>query len=126
MSALEDTIRPALKAALEDVQGLSAYEVAPATVNVPAAIVAPEGIEYSTDFDGGATYTFPIQFLASLGDWGTAQRQLDEYVSHDGTAVAAIHAADIEARVVRMEQYGLTTYGDTNYLGCQVIVEVLV
>lgn len=125
MSALDD-IRTALKTALATCADLNGYEVAPAQVNVPAAIVAPEGVEYSTDFDGGATYTFPIQFLASLGDWGTAQRQLDAYVAHDGSAVDAIHAATVEARVVRMDQYGLTTYGDTNYLGCQVVVEVIV
>lgn len=126
MSALED-IRTALKTALAGASGLNSYAVVPGRVDPPAAVVAPEGIEYNTDFEGGATYTIPVQFLASLGDWGTAQRELDGYIAHDGTAVDAINEADgIEARVIRMEQYGLTTFANTDYLGCQVVVEVIV
>lgn len=125
MAALDD-IRSTLATALKTASGLSAYETVPGQVSTPAAVVAPDGVEYSTDFDGGATYTLPVQFLASLGDWATAQRQLDAYISHDGTAVDAIHEADIEARVLRMENYGLTTFGDTDYLGAQLIVEVIV
>lgn len=126
MATLE-TIRSSLQTALATVSTLNAYETVPGQVNTPAAVVAPDGIEYETDFDGGATYRLPIQFLASLGDWGTAQRQLDDYIAHDGTAVAAVEATtDVEVRVVGMESYGLTTFGDTNYLGCQVIVEVIV
>ena len=126
MSALGD-IRTALKTGLGTASGLSAYEVVPGRIDAPAAVVAPEGIEYDTDFEGGATYTLPIQFLVALGDWGTAQRQLDGYIAHDGSAIAAINAiTDIEVRVVRMEQYGLTTFANTDYLGAQVVVEVIV
>ena len=125
MSTLED-IRSTLATALASAPGLSTYEVVPGQVNAPAAVVAPEGIEYSTDFDGGATYRLPVQFLVSLGDWGTAQRVLDGYIAHDGTAVAAVHDSDLEARVVGLEGYGLTTFGTTDYLGAQLIVEVLI
>lgn len=125
MSSLAD-IRSALADALGSVSGLSTYEVVPGQVNTPAAVIAPDGIEYDTDFDHGATYRFPVQFLVSLGDWGTAQRVMDGYVSHDGTAVAALNdLADFETRVVGMEGYGLTQFSDTNYLGAQVIVEVI-
>lgn len=126
MAALKD-IRSALKTVLAGASGLNAYETVPGQINAPAAIVAPDSIEYSTDFDGGATYTFPIQFLASLGDWGTAQRQLDDYIAHDGLAVEAIHATtDLEVRVVSMGDYGFTEFGDTTYLGCRLNVEVIV
>ena len=126
MSALDD-IRSALKTALAGASGLNTYATVPGSVHAPAAVIAPESIEYDMDFDGGATYTLPIQFLADLTDWGTAQRKLDGYVAHDGTAVAAINdATDIEARVIRMEDYALTTFADTNYLGCRLIVEVIV
>lgn len=125
MAALED-IRSSLKTALATASGLNAYATVPGQINTPAAVVAPEGIEYEADFDGGAIYRLPIQFLSSLGDWGTAQRELDGYVSHDGTAVAAIHAAtDIEVRVIGMESYGLTEFAGTSYLGAQVVVEVI-
>lgn len=126
MATLED-IRATLKTALEDASGLNSYATVPGQINTPAAVVAPEGIEYDTDFNGGATYRLPIQFLASLGDWGTAQRQLDTYIAHDGTAVEAINATDdIEVRVVSMDGYGLTEFAGTNYLGAQVTVEVIV
>lgn len=124
MSTL-DTLRTSLAAALRDVPGLSTYEVVPGKVNTPAAVVAPDGIEYDVDFDGSATYRFPVQFLVALGDWGTAQRKLDGIVSHDGTAVAAIHGSDLEVRVATMEAYGLTQFAGTDYLGAQLIVEVI-
>lgn len=126
MSSLTD-IRSALSAALDGVSGLSTYEVVPGQVNTPAAVIAPDGIEYDTDFEHGATYRFPVQFLVSLGDWGTAQRVLDGYISHDGTATAALNddVTDFETRVVGMEAYGLTQFGDMNYLGAQLVVEVI-
>lgn len=126
MASLDD-IRTALAAALDACPGLSTYEVVPGQVNPPAAVIAPDTIEYETDFDGGATYRIPVQFLVDLGDWGTAQRKLDGYVSHDGTAAVAVHdATTIEARIAGLEAYGLTTFGITDYLGAQLIVEVIV
>lgn len=125
MATLE-TIRTSLETALATVSSLNAYDTVPGQINTPAAIVAPDTIEYEVDFDGGATYRLPIQFLASLGDWGTAQRQLDGYIAHDGTAVAALEASNLEVRVLALENYGLTTFGDTNYLGAQVVLEVIV
>lgn len=126
MSALDD-IRADQADALNGVSGLSSYARVPGSLNTPAAVVAPDGIEYSTDFDGGATYRFPIQFLATLADWGTAQDDLDGFVSHDSAAIAALHDdTTFETRVVGMENYGLTTFAGTDYLGAQVIVEVIV
>jgi hypothetical protein len=126
MASTLETIRTNLKNALEEAPGLSAYATVPSQVNTPAVVVAPEGIEYEVDFDGGATYTLPVQFLASLGDWATAQRTLDAYVSHDGSAVAALYDTEgFEVRVLRLESYGLTEFAGTNYLGVQLVVEVL-
>lgn len=121
-----DTIRTELAAVLNAVSGLQAYAKVPGQINAPAATVAPDSIEYNADFEGGATYTLPVQFLVSLGDWSTAQGIMDGFVAHDGTAVEAINGADIEARVLRMEDYGLTEFAATNYLGARLIVEVLV
>lgn len=126
MSALGD-IRTDLARALEDVDGLSSYDTVPGQVNTPAAVVAPEDIEYHVDFEGGATYTLTIQFLVSIGDWATAQETLDGFVSHDGTAVAAIEASeDVNASVIGIQAYGLTQFANTDYLGAQLIVRVLV
>lgn len=125
MAALDD-IRAALKVALATVSGLEAYSYVPPQVNPPAAVVAPDSIQYDADFEHGATYTIPVQILVSLGDWESAQRELDAIASPDGTAVQAINSAvDVEARVVSMSEYQLVTYGLKDYFGCVLTVSVL-
>lgn len=125
MSALDD-IRRHLATAL-GTAGLKAYKRAPGEVTAPAAVIAPDGIEYSTDFDGGATYQLPVVILIAQGDWSKAQETLDGYVSHDGTAVDAINeTSDIEARVVSMSEYGIVKWGTTDYFSALLNVEVLV
>lgn len=124
MSALDD-IRTALATALGSA-GLKSYKRAPGEVAAPAAVVAPDGIEYNADFDGGATYQLPVVILVAQGDWSKAQESLDAYVSHDGSAVAAINDAEgIEARVTAMSEYGIVRWGTTDYFGASLNVEVL-
>ena len=120
------TIRTELADALNSVSNLSAYAYVTGQVNTPAVVIAPEGVEYDTTFDGGATYRLPLQFLVSLGDWGTAQRVIDDFIDHDGAGATAIYTADLEVRIVGGVEYGLTTFGDKDYLGAQVTVEVIV
>jgi hypothetical protein len=124
VSALDD-IRDDLKTVLAAVSGLHAHARVPARINPPAAVIAPDSVEYNVDFDGGATYRLPVQVLVQLGDWDAAQQQLDALVAHDGTAVDAINSATVEARVTSMEGYGLTPYAGVDYLGAVLIVEVL-
>jgi hypothetical protein len=125
VSTLDD-IRTTLASAVS-VGGVQGYARVPGQINTPAAVVAPDSIAYSTDFDGGATYTVPVQFLVSLGDWASAQAQLDGIIAHDGSAVEAIHeVTDFEVRVTGMQDYGLTTYAGTDYLGASLLVEVIV
>ncbi len=126
MSALDD-IRDDLQSALAAVSGLHAYARVPGRINAPAAVVAPDSVEFNADFGGGAVYRLPVQVLVQLGEWDTAQTQLDAFVAHDGTAVDAINdAAGVEARVTNLESYGLTTYAGNPYLGAVLIVEVIV
>lgn len=124
MSALDD-VRADLADALDALADLKGYAKAPGEVVAPAAVVIPSGWTEAT-LDNSATYTLLVQFLVPMGDWPKAQADLDALVAHDGTAVAAIHAADIEARVVGMEQYGVTQWGLTEYMGAQLTVEVYV
>lgn len=125
MSAL-DTIRDALKTSLATVTGMQAHARVPGQITPPAAVVAPEGIEYDADFEHGATYRLPVQLLVQVGEWDSAQKQLDGFAAHDGTAVVAINAtSSIEARVVSMDSYGLIQFAGVDYLGAQLIVEVL-
>ena len=126
MDTLSD-IRAAIAAALRTVDGLEGIDHAPPQVNPPAAVVAPDSVQYDVDFEHGATYLLPVQMIVGLGDWESAQRQMDAMVAHDGTAVAAINAIDsFECRVVAMGDYGTTAYGDKTYLGAVLTVEVLV
>lgn len=126
MSTLDD-IRDDLKTALASVSGLQAHARTPGSITPPAAVVAPESIEYDIDFDGGATVRLPVQVLVQFGEWDSAQKQIDAFVAHDGTAVAAINDdTTVEARVVGMDSYGLTDFAGIVYLGAVLNVEVLV
>lgn len=126
MSTLTD-LRSRIQTALAAVPGLQAYSYVPGQVNVPCAIVIPDNVSYDADFEHGCTYTLPIQFLVALGDWESAQLVLDDLVAHDGTAVNAVNtAAGVEAQVLSMSQYGIVTYGTTDYLGARLTVEVFV
>lgn len=125
MSTLDD-IRDDLKTALAGVTGLQAHARVPGQITPPAAVVAPESVEYDADFEHGATYRLPVQLLVQLGEWDSAQKQIDGLAAHDGTAVAAINDdTTVEARVVRMESYGMTEFAGVAYLGAVLIVEVL-
>lgn len=125
MSTLDD-IRDDLKTALAGVTGLQAHARTPGTITPPCAVVAPDSVEYDTDFEHGATYRLPVVVLVQLGEWDSAQKQLDGFVAHDGTVVLAINDdATVEARVVSMEGYGLVPYAGTEYLGATLIVEVI-
>lgn len=125
MSTLDD-IRDDLKTALA-ASGLQAHARVPGSITPPAAVIAPDSVEYDADFEHGATYRLPVQVLVQMGEWDSAQKQLDGFVSHDGTAVAAINdIATIEARVTGMESYGLTDFGGAAYLGAVLTVEVIV
>lgn len=124
MAAL-DTIRDSLATALETIPTLSGYARTPGQLNAPAAIVAPDGVEYDATYEGSATYRLPVQVIVPLGDWLTAQRQLDGFVSHDGTVPVAINDASVEARAVGMSDYAITQYAGVDYLGAVVTVEVL-
>jgi hypothetical protein len=126
VSTLDD-IRDDLKTALAGVSGLSTYARAPGQLNPPAAVVAPEGIEYDTDFEHGATLTLPVRFYVQLGEWASAQKVMDALISPtDGTALLAINDdTTIEARVLSMGEYGVTDYAGVDYLGATLTVEVL-
>lgn len=126
MSSLDD-IRDALKTALATVSGLQAHARVPGSITPPAAVVAPDSIEYDADFEHGATYRLPVQVYVQLGEWDSAQKQLDGLVAHDGTAVTAINAiTTIEARVTGMEDYRDKEFGGAFYLGALLNVEVIV
>lgn len=126
MSTLDD-IRDDLKTALATVSGLKAHARVPGQITPPAAVVAPDSVEFDSTFEHGATYRLPVQVLVQLGEWDSAQKQLDGFVAHDGTAVAAINDdTTVEARVVSMGDYGLTQFAGVDYLGAVLTVEVLV
>lgn len=124
MTALED-IRAALATAADSLDEVQGYDYVPAQVNPPAAVVGADAVSYDADLEHEATYRIPVTVLCSLGDWESAQRQLDPLISHDGALVTALNAAaGFDCQVLAMQDYGLTTYGVTEYLGAVLIVEV--
>lgn len=124
MSTLTD-IRAAFAVALRPV--IQSYPKVPASPVVPCAFVASDDIEYDTDFDGGAIYRIPVQFLTTLTPWDDSQTEMDDFIAHDGTAVAALlDDTGYETRVTGVRNYGATKYGVDDYMGAQVLVEVIV
>lgn len=83
MSSLRD-IRLALKRRLETINGLRAYDVWPATINPPVAIVRPLSGTFTEDFGGSVKYAFEISLLLQLGNLQSAQEQLDLYITAEG------------------------------------------
>ena len=94
MTASLRAIRLGLRTQLETISGLRAYDVWPATINPPVAIVRPLSGTYHEDQDGSVMYQFEIMLLLQLGNLTVAQEQLDAYIATEGTTsiLAALEA----------------------------------
>lgn len=93
MTSLRD-IRMGLKAQLETVSELRAYDVWPTTINPPVAIVRPLSGTFHEDLDGSVLYQFEVTLLLQLGNLQVAQEQVDGYIATDGalSILAALEA----------------------------------
>lgn len=82
------TLRDQLKARLETISGLKAYDVWPDSFFPPGAIVKPVSAEYIGDLTHGSPlWRFEIHVaVTTAGGIGLAQEALDEYLSSTGTA----------------------------------------
>lgn len=129
------TIRTALKTTIEAaVTGISGYDTVPESINVPAFVVAPRSTDFQRAFGRGMdAYSFDVIVLVSRSDDRIAQLALDPYVNGFGSSSvrqAIWNARDlgisVDAAVTGMSDYGATyTFGNTDYIGARLAVEVL-
>ena len=115
---------------------LRCYDTVPAIVNPPAAVITP---------NTGALANYEVVMSSSITEWSirvvlivatgvdrTAQDAMDSYISPTGTlSVPAAIRSDpslggvAEWAVIKSaERYGLMNYGGTDYLGCELVIEV--
>ena len=134
--ALLTSIRDGLKANLETIAGLTAYEYVPDFIDPPIALVAPlNTLNYDSTMARGAdTYEIPVIVYISRIDAQTAQDEVDGYLASTGaTSVKAAIESDptlggaaMSVRVISASDYGEyeVTQG-TSFLGVTFNVEVI-
>lgn len=126
-------MRDAIKGFIEQIDGLRAYDTWPGSINPPACLVRPIGIDYGESFDGMATYRFEVVVVVRMTDLRSAQDELDQYVSKDGprSVVAVLDAGPSLGGAVgtitiqRMHDYGTLDIGGAGYFGAVLDAEIL-
>jgi hypothetical protein len=128
-------IRDGLKTRLATITGLYTHDTIPDAVNPPAAIVGmPTTIAYDFTFRAATTrFVFPVRVLVGRAAEAEAQDKLDGYLSADGaTSIRAAVDGDgtlggvaNTSRVVEARDLGAYEVGATQYLGAEVMVEVV-
>jgi hypothetical protein len=109
-------IRAALKTALDNVTGLTAYTYWPAGCSeLPAAMPVPGPTTYGETFDDQGSVNFEVHLLAAWAESGfeTGQALLDAFLDDVGaSSVRAALEADItlggvaeDVRVIRVHDY---------------------
>ena len=134
--ALLTSIRDGLKANLETISGLTAYEYVPDWIEPPIALVAPiNSLNYDSTMARGAdTYEIPVIVYISRVDAQLSQDTVDGYLASTGaTSVKAAIESDptlggaaMSVRVISATDYGEyeVTQG-TSFLGVTFNVEVI-
>ena len=84
MAATLTQIRNGLKAALAQINGVTAYAIEPASPQYPAAWTIPLRCTYHSFFDGGATWTLGVTVMVQASEIGHAQTNLDPFLAEDG------------------------------------------
>jgi hypothetical protein len=122
-------LRDRLRALLEDVVGLRAYDTWPGQINPPAAIVKPASGDYSQTFDGLTTHHFDVILAVRTSSLRGAQDLLDDYVSTGGPRsvkdALESETASVNARVIRYRDYGDLEIAGILYAGVILEVDVL-
>ena len=127
-------IRLAIKTALENIEGLHVFDVAPEDVNqLPAAYILPRGGDFDTTFGGSIAHRFEIIVLVARGtDIGAAQKRLDQYLE-DGdphSVKTAVDVANLGAhgdtiRITGYRDYSAMEYSGAPCLGVKFDCEVV-
>lgn len=127
------SIRTGLKTRLATITGINAYDVAPGTPNLPAAMVLPGSIEFDESMGRGSDLlTFEVRLLVAESTMELSQTQLDAYLAGSGASSvkaaiegdATLAGAADWTRVTRVVSYGQIEHNGVTYLGARFAVEV--
>lgn len=135
---------PALRSAIagyltSQIPGVEFHTFVRGSINPPAVIVTPAPgvfLDYRGTQDarnpGALTYTMRLILLASQADAETGTAVLDAMVALTGPT-SIPEALEIDPTLagqvgwcipVTAQRYGALTYGQVDYLGCEVMLEV--
>ncbi len=127
-------IRDAIKAGLEAITGLTAFDTVPDSINkLPAAWVLPLSASYDLTASNSSMvlHCVVVVMLGRQGDIQAAQDTLDTYILPTGsTSVkAALEATNLSShadvlRVTGFRDYGGMEFGGQQYIGCKFDVDV--
>lgn len=129
-------VRDGLATRLAAISGLRVYDTVPDSVAVPAAVVtiAPgDFLDYDVTLsDGADNLHFSVLLLVSKASERAGQDQLDGYLAPTGaSSVKAALEGDNTlggvsqwVAVSSARNYGYRTVGDTEYLGCELAIDV--
>lgn len=133
MAGTASQIHDALAAAVATIPGLRVADHLPEQIAPPMAVAQLETVAYHRTMQGGTSeWTFLVSLIAGrMGD-RSAQRQLDGWLSWDGSqSLRAALEADVtlggvvQSLVVsEMASIRLLTLGDATYLSCDFNVTV--
>jgi len=129
-------VRADLAERLETINGLFVYAYIPESLEWPAVVVGmPERIEYTLTYGPvGLTWQIPVRLYAARWDAQTAQETIDQYVAatgsqsiraalEDGTSTPS--SAWHFVKVVDCRDFGAYRIADVDYIGCELLVEVV-
>jgi hypothetical protein len=128
------TVREKMKAAIETIDGLRAYDYIQDSINAPCAHVVP--LEFDPRSVMGETnsdYPFQIRIYASRAVADQNQKLLDSYreVSGDASITAALQddtgldAVVDSVSVTRIGEVGVVEIGGVPYMYLEIDVEVV-
>lgn len=133
MAGTASQIHAALAAATASIPGLRVADHLPEQIAPPMAVVQLETVAYHRTMQGGTSeWTFLVSLIAGRMGERSAQRQLDGWLSWDGSQSfrAAIESDPTLGGVVQslivseMASIRLLTLGDATYLSCDFNVTV--
>lgn len=135
MTVTVSSIRDAIAAAIDVIDGLRVFDIVPDQVPVPAAVVGwPDRIQFDATMQRGKDrYTFLVRLYASRVSDRAGQDKLDSFLAKSGSsslkaAIESDHTlggAVDTCRVAETRGYGAYIIGGIDYIGVEFVIDVL-
>lgn len=132
MASMQDVLT-GLATRLATISGLKTYDYLADSIVAPAAVISPEQISYDSS-QGGATADPLISIKLAVARSNDRLGQKNLYAYTDTTGASSVAAAVAGgptlggaahyAVVSEARNFGLYTFGDVTYYGCEFVVQV--